>query len=211
MSKKNNKVNHAITADITKETNEGITPESGVDSINKTEAVDPTTDSEANALNNVEDTVAEEAAADEGSATNEVETEEVAAVEESAETPESVSSEGENNDNIKTEDQADGIETVSEDNADSAASTEAVEEVAIEETADPVPEKVGKWYICVGNELSEDQQSTVEHRVESAKYDAVTTPTGQVLVGPFDSREECIYARKMLIRKGVIGTIKLFN
>ena len=88
---------------------------------------------------------------------------------------------------------------------------EADEKVTIEETVDPVPEKAGKWYICVGNELSEAQQSTVQHRVESAKYDSITTPTGQVLVGPFDSREDCIYARKMLIRKGVIGSIKLFN
>ena len=210
MSKKSNKINQAITADITKEINEGITPESGVDSINKTEAVDPTTDSEANALNDVEDTVAEEAAVDEGSDAIETETEEATAVE-STETNEDVSGEGENNENIETEDQADGIETVSEDNADSTESTEADEKVTIEETVDPVPEKAGKWYICVGNELSEAQQSTVQHRVESAKYDSITTPTGQVLVGPFDSREECIYARKMLIRKGVIGSIKLFN
>ena len=207
MSKKSNKVNQAITADITKEINEGITPESGVDSINKTEAVDPTTDSEANALNDVEDTIAEEAAVDEGSDAIETETEEATAVE-STETNENVSSEGENN---ETEDQADRIETVSEDNADSTESTEADEKVTIEETVDPVHEKAGKWYICVGNELSEAQQSTVQHRVESAKYDSITTPTGQVLVGPFDSREDCIYARKMLIRKGVIGSIKLFN
>ena len=103
MSKKSNKVNQAITADITKEINEGITPESGVDSINKTEAVDPTTDSEANALNDVEDTVAEEAAVDEGSAIIETETEEATAVE-STETNEDVSGEGENNENIETED-----------------------------------------------------------------------------------------------------------
>lgn len=65
----------------------------------------------------------------------------------------------------------------------------------------------GHFYVFIGKDLTDEKLKITEDRLEKAGVDHIVTAEGEVMVGPFDTREDVITVRKKIMNKGLKGSI----
>lgn len=73
--------------------------------------------------------------------------------------------------------------------------------------ADPLPEIKGSFYISIGKDFDDHKLAKIMERLDKTELNHITTATGEVLVGPFESAEDAIQKRKLVISKGLKGHV----
>lgn len=87
-----------------------------------------------------------------------------------------------------------------------AAPTQEVTDESDKE-ADPLPELEGKIYIKIGEGFDDKKLAVIDERLDKTGLTHTVTAKGEVLVGSFTTEEEAIKAKKLIIGKGLKGTI----
>ena len=74
---------------------------------------------------------------------------------------------------------------------------------------DPLPEEEGIYYCEVT--VGVNKRSVVEDRLEKFDIPFIVTATGAILVGPYQTEEEAVAGRKLLLTRGLKGTVVTFE
>ena len=78
-----------------------------------------------------------------------------------------------------------------------------------ETEADPLPEEEGIYYCEVT--IGFHTRNVVEERLEKYDIPFIVTATGIILVGPYQTEEEAVAGRKLLLTRGLKGTVVTFE
>lgn len=74
---------------------------------------------------------------------------------------------------------------------------------------DPLPEEEGIYYCEVT--VGYNTRSVVEERLEKYNIPFIVTATGAILVGSYNTEEEAVEGRKLLLTRGLKGTVVTFS
>lgn len=78
-----------------------------------------------------------------------------------------------------------------------------------ETEADPLPEEEGIYYCEVT--IGFHTRNVVEERLGKYEIPFIVTATGIILVGPYKTEEEAVQGRKLLLTRGLKGTVVTFE
>lgn len=74
---------------------------------------------------------------------------------------------------------------------------------------DPLPEEEGIYYCEVT--VGVNKRAVVEDRLTKFEIPFIVTATGAILVGPYKDEEEAVQGRKLLLTRGLKGTVVTFD
>lgn len=74
---------------------------------------------------------------------------------------------------------------------------------------DPLPEEEGIYYCEVT--VGVNKRAVVEDRLTKFEIPFIVTATGAILVGPYKDEDEAVQGRKLLLTRGLKGTVVIFE